>query len=101
MSYKNESDRCGGNDRPIKSSGSDFTPANIATPNQNLQDFQKLDSQFDRIEASFEAIAAQHRAPHRRLLALDRIATYHGISKGVFRQAFQLWLQSNVEGGEG
>lgn len=66
----------------------------------NGQDFQKLDSQFDRIEASFEAIASQHKLPHRRLLALDKIASYHGIPKGTFRRAFQLWLESNSEGGQ-
>lgn len=65
----------------------------------NEQDV-KLDSQFDRIEASFEAIASQHKLPHRRLLALDKIASYHGVPKGTFRRAFQLWLESNSEGGQ-
>jgi hypothetical protein len=98
MSYKNESDQCGGNDRPIKSSGSDFTPANITTPKQNLQDFQKLDSQFGRIEASFEAIASQHILKHRRLLALNWAARYHEIPAGTFQKAFEMWLES-TEGG--
>ncbi len=58
------------------------------------------DSEFDRIEASFEAIESQHKLPHRRLLALDKIASYHGVPKGTFRRAFQLWLQSSTEGGQ-
>lgn len=103
----------------MKHSAFDSTPtpgdiaANAATTSQNpaelddhshsphpLQDFQKLNSQFDRVEASFQAIASQHKLAHRRLLALNWASRYHGIPAGTFQKAFEMWLESNTEGGE-
>lgn len=63
-------------------------------------DLQKLDSVFERVESSFEAIANQYQQPHHRLLALHRIAAYHGISPGLFKKCFELWLESRSAGGE-
>jgi hypothetical protein len=66
----------------------------------NGQELEKLNSQFGRIEASFEAIATQHQLRHRRLLALNWAAKYHGIPAGTFQKAFEMWLQASEEGGE-
>lgn len=54
--------------------------------------------EFDRIESSFAAIAANPYRWQRRLL-LDSAATYHGIVKSSFRQAFELWKAERVEQG--
>jgi hypothetical protein len=59
----------------------------------NSQDFPELGF-FDRVESSFAAIAAHYQQPHRRLLALNWAAKYHGLPSGAFRKAFQLWLES-------
>jgi len=64
---------------------------------QNTQGFPELEF-FCRVESSFAAIASQHKLPHRRLLALGWTAKFHGISVGMFRQAFELWLES--QGGD-
>ncbi len=53
---------------------------------------------FDQIEASFSAIASQYPQPHRRLLALSWCAKFHGVSVGVFRQAFEMWLEATERG---
>ncbi len=98
MNSKNESDRCGGNDHPQeKPSDSDFIPA---TSNQTLQRLPELGSQFNRVEESFSAIASQHKLPHRRLLALNWAARFHGIPTGTFQKAFEMWMESNIEGGQ-
>jgi len=73
----------------------------MTTAPDSPQNFSELNSQFDRVEASFSAIASQHKLPHRRLLALGWAARYHGVPNGTFRQAFELWLESNSVGGEG
>lgn len=52
---------------------------------------------FDQIEASFSAIATQHKQPHRRLLALNWAAKFHGIPSGVFQKSFELWFE--LQGG--
>lgn len=88
-----------GGDRTVKSSDSGSTSANTIASSQTQQNFPELDSQFDRVENSFSAIASQHKLPHRRLLALNWAARYHGIPAGTFQKAFEMWLESN-EGGE-
>lgn len=99
MNTQNESNRGRGNDRLTKHS--DFTLTNSATSSErSLQDLPELDSQFDRVEISFSAIASQHKLPHRRLLALNWAARYHGIPNGTFQKAFEMWLESNTAGGE-
>lgn len=55
---------------------------------------------FSRIEASFEAIAAIPSAWRRRLL-LDQAASYHGIVKSSYRQAFELWRLERSADGKG
>ncbi len=67
----------------------------------NEQEPGKLDPQISRIETSFKVIASQYKQPHHRLLALHRIATFHGIPASLFKKCFELWLQSRSEGGEG
>jgi hypothetical protein len=71
----------------------------FSQPSESLSELKGLD--LGRIEASWAAIAAQHKLPHRRLLALDWAAKFHGIPSGTFRKGFELWLESNTEGGEG
>jgi hypothetical protein len=66
----------------------------------NGQELQKLDVQFDRIEASFEAIASQYDQAHHRLLAIHKIAPFFGLPPSLFKRCFELWLQSRSEGGE-
>lgn len=75
--------------------------ASETTPSHPLQDLQELDSQFDRVEASFSAIASQHKLPHRRLLALNWVAKFHGIPAGIFQKAFDLWLESDTQAARG
>ncbi len=58
------------------------------------------DSEFARIEASFEAIASQYKQAHHRLLVLHKVAAFHGIPPYLFKKCFELWLQSRLEGGE-
>ncbi len=99
MNTQNESNRSRGNDRLTKHS--DFTLTNSATSDQPLQGLPGLDSQFDRVESSFSVIASQQKLPHRRLLALNWAARYHGIPNGTFQKAFEMWLESNTAGGEG
>lgn len=53
---------------------------------------------FDRIESSFAEIASNPYSWQRRLL-LDSAATYHGIVKSSFRQAFELWKAERAEKG--
>lgn len=60
------------------------------------QGLAELDAEFDRIEATFRAIASQYQLPHRRLLALDWASRYHGISPGTFKKAFAMWLESST-----
>lgn len=54
--------------------------------------------EFDRIESSFAAIAANPYRWQRRLL-LDSAAAYHGCVKSTFREAFKLWQAERVEQG--
>ena len=65
---------------------------------QALEDLTELDSKFDRIEATFRAIASQYKLPHRRLLALDWASRYHGIPTKTFSKAFEMWMESSTEG---
>ena len=67
----------------------------------NGQELQKLDVQFDRIEASFEAIVSQYNQPHHSLLAIHKIAPFFGVSPSLYKRCFDLWLQTRSEGGEG
>ena len=55
---------------------------------------------FERIEKSFSTIAAIPSAWQRRLL-LDQSATFHGIVKASYRQAFELWRLERSADGKG
>ena len=100
MINRDNDNHCLRSDQLIKSSDCDVNPANTSIPNSSLLDLQKLDSQFNRVEASFQASASRHKLPHRRLLALNWVARFHGIPAGTFQKAFEMWLQASIEGGE-
>ncbi|MUL36350.1 hypothetical protein [Gloeocapsopsis dulcis] len=82
----------------IKHNGKSET--RCTSSNLALQDLTELGLLFDQVEASFRAIASQYQLPHRRLLALDWVARYHGISTGTFKKAFEMWLESMTAEGE-
>lgn len=81
----------------VRSNGESETQSAISGIPNGLTE---LDSEFDRIEATFSAIASQYQLPHRRLLALDWASRYHGISAGTFKKAFAMWLESSTAEGE-
>jgi hypothetical protein len=56
-----------------------------------------LDQNFDRLIASFEAIAALGTRL-RQEYTLSQVASFHGIPRAEFRRLYRIWVLESVGG---
>lgn len=58
-----------------------------------------LDTDFDRLIASFEAIA-DIRSTLKREYTIARLAKWHGLTQANMKRFFRIWLTEQLSGGE-
>jgi hypothetical protein len=56
-----------------------------------------LDQNFDRLVASFEAVAAL-KSRLRQEFTLSQVASFHGIPRAEFRRLYRIWVLESVGG---
>jgi len=61
--------------------------------------FSQLDAEFSQLLSIFETIATYSSSLQRRYL-LNRVAPCYRISTAEFRKLFELWLITQLDGGE-